>query len=226
MIRALIFDFDGLILDTEVPDLQSWQEVYRAHGCEFPASLWAHNVGTASDPFDPYEYLERQLGRPVDREAIRAKRHPRFAELVEAQSVLPGVREYLADARRLGLKLGVASSSSRRWVTGHIGRLGLAGHFDSVKSADDVTHAKPDPELYHAVLDAMGLAADQAVAFEDSPNGVLAAKRAGVFCVAVPNAVTRQLAFDGTDLRLDSLAEMPLEALLSEVAAVRLRQRR
>src|SRR3990172_9044836 len=137
MIRGLIFDFDGLILDTEVPDLQSWQEVYRAHGCDFPEALWAGNIGTASEPFDAYGYLEAQLGRPVDHDAIRAERRRRFAELVEAQPVLPGVEAYVADARQLGLKLGVASSSSRKWVTGHLERLGLAVYFDCVKSADD-----------------------------------------------------------------------------------------
>jgi HAD superfamily hydrolase (TIGR01509 family) len=220
MMQALIFDFDGLILDTEVPDLQSWQEVYAAHGCDFPMGLWARNVGTAGDPFDAYAHLEAHLGRPVDRDAIRARRHRRFAELVEAQAVMPGITDYLAEARRLGLKLGVASSSSRDWVTGHLARLGLAGSFDSIKSANDVQRAKPDPALYHAVLDALGLAPERAIAFEDSPNGIVAAKRAGVFGVAVPNAVTRQLEFDGADLRLDSLAEMPLQQLL-EVIEVR-----
>jgi len=224
VIRALIFDFDGLILDTEVPDLQSWQEVYRAHGCEFPVALWARNIGTSSESFDAYAYLEGRLGRPVDREAIRAGRRQRFRELVEAQPILPGVEAYVAEARRLGVKLGVASSSSREWVVGHLARLGLGGYFECVKSGDDVTRAKPDPELYRAVLDAMRLRADQAVALEDSPNGILAAKRAGVFCVAVPNAVTRELALDAADLRLDSLAQVPLEKFLAEIEALRVRR--
>lgn len=217
MIRALIFDFDGLILDTEVPDLQSWQEIYLEYGCTLPLSVWAVCIGGSSDLFDPYEYLESQLGRAVDREAIRAKRRRREAELTEAQRVLPGVREYITDANRLGLKLGVASSSSRDWVVGHLSRLELLPHFHCIKCADDVKHTKPDPALYLSALDELGLQAHQAIAFEDSPNGILAAKRAGLFCVAVPNPVTRQLSLQQADLQLTSLAELPLEGLLSKV---------
>jgi HAD superfamily hydrolase (TIGR01509 family) len=216
MIRSLIFDFDGLILDTEVPDLQSWQEIYLEYGCTLPMSVWAVCIGS-SDLFDPYEYLESQLGRSVDREAIRAKKRRRETKLIEAQPVLPGVKEYITDAKRLGLKLGVASSSSRSWVIGHLSRLGLLSHFDCIKCADDVERTKPDPALYISVLDELGLQADQAIALEDSPNGILAAKRAGLFCVAVPNPVTRQLSLQQADLQLTSLAELPLERLLSEI---------
>lgn len=217
MIRALIFDFDGLILDTETTDLQAWREIYLEYGCTLPLSAWATGVGGSPDLFDPCQYLESQLGRPVDREAIRAKKRRREAELVETQPVLPGVREYITDAERLGLKLGVASSSSRSWVMGHLSRLGLLTYFHCIQCADDVKRAKPDPDLYLSVLDRLGFQANQAIAFEDSPNGILAAKRAGLFCVAVPNPVTRQLSLQQADLQLTSLAELPLEKLLLKV---------
>jgi len=214
MIQALIFDFDGLILDTETTDLQSWQEIYLEYGCTLPISAWAVGLGGSPDLFDPCEHLESQLGQSVDREAIRAEKRRRETELIEAQPILPGVREYITDARRLGLKLAVASSSSRSWVMGHLSRLGLLSHFHCIKCADDVKRTKPDPDLYISAIDALGLQANQAIAFEDSPNGILAAKRAGLFCVAVPNPVTRQLALQQADLQLTSLAELPLEKLL------------
>jgi HAD superfamily hydrolase (TIGR01509 family) len=219
MIQAVVFDFDGLILDTEVPEFMSWREIYQAHGANLPLSAWERSIGSMDlNLFDPYAYLEAQLGRPVDRAEIRAKRRPRFAELVAAQSVLPGVEDYLAGARRLGLKVGLASSSSRAWVTGHLARFGLNGAtFDCLCCGDEVKRTKPDPELYLAVLGALAVRGDQAVALEDSPNGVAAAKAAGLYCVAVPNMVTRRLAFDQADLRLNSLADMPLERLLEEV---------
>jgi HAD superfamily hydrolase (TIGR01509 family) len=217
MIRALIFDFDGLILDTEVPEFQSWQEIFQQHGCQLPLETWAKCIGTSSDAFNPYDYLEIQFGRTVNREAIRLQHRQRCAELLATQPVLPGVQAYLHDAQRLGLQLGVASSSSRAWVTGHLSRLGLIKHFASIRCADDVQHTKPDPALYQAALEAFGLHAKQAIALEDSPNGVLAAKRAGLFCVAVPNALTRQLSLDHADLQLTSLADMPLEGLLEAV---------
>ncbi len=220
MIRSLLFDFDGLIQDTEGPAFLAWQEIYEEHGCSLPLSAWAAAIGT-TDGFDPYAYLEEQLGRSVDREALRRRFHQRETELSEAQPVLPGVMEYVAEAKRLRLKLGVASSSSREWVTGHLGRLGLLAAFEAIKCSDDVQHTKPDPELYHALLAALGLLASEAIALEDSPNGIRAAKRAGLFCVAVPNPLTRQLSLEEADLQLASLADMPLEALLQLAARKR-----
>jgi HAD superfamily hydrolase (TIGR01509 family) len=213
-IRALIFDFDGLILDTESPDYQSWQETYQAYGSSISFSEWARWIGTMG-AFDPYAYLEEQVGHAVDRAAIRAQVRARFAELVAGQPILPGVRETIHQAKRLGLKLGIASSSSRDHILSHLGPLGLEPYFDSVSSSDDVEHTKPDPAVYLAALSALGVKAHQAIALEDSPNGVLAAKRAGLYCVAVPNALTRQLSLDRADLQLASLADLPLEKLLA-----------
>ncbi len=212
-IQALIFDFDGLILDTEGPEFRTWQEIYRAHGAELSLSTYAVAIGTLN-AFDPYAELERQLGRPIDREAVREERRRRTGELIEREPIRPGVETYLLDARQLGMKLGVASSSPRHWVAGHLDRLGLTPRFDCVKSADDVRRVKPEPELYLAALDALGVLPERAVALEDSPNGILAAKRAGLRCVAVPNELTRQLPLERADLRLDSLAEMSLTRLL------------
>ena len=219
MIQAVVFDFDGLILDTEYPEYVSWREIYQSHGANLPLAAWERSIGSMDlNLFDPYAYLEAQLGRPVDRAEIRARRRPRFAELVAAQSVLPGVEDYLVGARRLGLKVGLASSSSRAWVTGHLARFGLNGAtFDCLCCGDEVKRTKPDPELYLAVLGGLAVRGDQAVALEDSPNGVAAAKAAGLYCVAVPNLLTHRLAFDRADLRLNSLADMPLEKLLEEV---------
>jgi beta-phosphoglucomutase-like phosphatase (HAD superfamily) len=135
--------------------------------------------------------------------------------------VLPGVVERMDEARDLGLALAVASSSSRGWVEGHLERLGLRERFRAIRCAGDVPRVKPDPALYHAVLEATGVKASDAIAFEDSPNGVLAAKRAGLTCVAVPNALTARLDLGAADLQVSSLADLPLTGLLG-----RLRSRR
>jgi HAD superfamily hydrolase (TIGR01509 family) len=216
MIQAIIFDFDGLILDTETPDCQSWREVYESFGYELPLDLWKDNIGSA-ELFDPYLYLEEQMGRPVDRQAVRAQRRQRDDELLAAQRTLPGVETYLNEARQLGLKVGLASSSRHEWVDTHLTRLALFDHFDAICCRDDVENrSKPDPAVYRAALDALDVEARNALALEDSPNGVLAAKRAGLICAAVPNQMTRGMSFDGADYQLNSLADLPLVQLITE----------
>lgn len=216
VVKALIFDFDGLILDTEISAFQSWQEIYQEQNCSLPLEKWAARIGGSAELFDPFEYLETLLGQPISREDIRVRRYQRHLGLTLLQPALPGVESYISDAKRLGLKIGIASSSEQRWVAGHLTRLGLLEYFDCMCCGDHVVHKKPHPELYLSALSALGVQAHQAVALEDSPNGVLAAQRASIFCVAVPNVITGQLSLEHADLRLPSLADMPLEALLLE----------
>jgi HAD superfamily hydrolase (TIGR01509 family) len=213
MFKAVVFDFDGLILDTEGPIYEAWREIYREHGLDFPPSQWMHEIGQAS-LFDPFEELERRLGRSLDRERLAAQRRVRVRELVEAQPLLPGVVEWRGEARGLGLKLGIASNSNREWVLGHLDRLGIGDGWDCVRCRDDVERPKPEPDIYIAVAECLGVRPGEAIAVEDSPHGLRAAKAAGLYCIAVPNPMTADLDFEGADLRLSSLAELPLPALL------------
>jgi HAD superfamily hydrolase (TIGR01509 family) len=214
-ISALVFDFDGLILETEEPDYLAWQELYRQHGAELPLELWCECIGRSADWFDPITHLEEEVGRQLDRDALQEWHRRRHRELIEAGFVLPGVKAYLADARRLGLPVAIASSSSAAWVTGHLERLGLPNGWACIQCWQAGTRAKPEPDLYQAVLAELQVAPHEAIAFEDSPNGIAAAKRAGLWCVAVPNALTRNLDLSAADLRLDSLEAMPLADLLN-----------
>ena len=218
MIRALIFDFDGLILDTEGPIYQSWAEVYAAHRVDLPFELWVKTVGSSNDAFHPQFHLEERIGSKLPQDVID-RRIERRVELVLAQPLLAGVADHVASAAAMGLKLGVASSSSREWVSGHLERLGLLAPFQCLRCRDDVEHVKPEPDLYLAVLDCLGVKADEAVAIEDSPNGIMAAKRAGLRCVAVPNPLTVGLDLSGADVRLGSLADGTLSELLQQVSA-------
>lgn len=217
--QALIFDFDGLIIDSETPEYESWRDTYREYGADLPLELWAGLIGksVAETSFDPYAYLEEQIGQPVNRDEVRAQRRARFQDIFSQQTMLPGVRDYIDGGQRLGLKLAVATSGTRAWVEPNLARLGILDSFAAVCSFDDVQRAKPDPELYQLACQRLGVATSAAIAFEDSLNGLLAAKGAGLFAVAVPNPMTQHLDFEGADLRLNSLTDMALSDLIAHV---------
>jgi HAD superfamily hydrolase (TIGR01509 family) len=213
-IRGLLFDFDGLLIDTESPSRLGWEEIYREHGHELPLDQWATLVGTIGAPFDPFGYLEELVGRPLDREELTKRKRARSHGLADLEELRPGVEDYFVEAEQLGLLTAVVSSSETWWVERHLGRLGRLEGLDAIVAANgDTSRAKPRPDLYLAALERLGLNPDEAIAFEDSPNGVTAAKAAGIFCVAVPNPITATLALDA-DLVLESLADLPLPELL------------
>lgn len=213
--RALIFDFDGLIVDTELPDYLSWQEVYRSYGVELSLDHWCTIVGgNAESDFEPHEYLEALIQKQVDREQIWVRRRKSYLEHLETQPILPGVLSLLDRAREYGLKLAVASSSPENWVVGHLTRLGLLDYFDAVVTADDVELTKPDPGLFLLAADKIGVKPNEVIVLEDSSNGVKGAKRAGMFVVVVPNEITRKTDLSLADLRLEALDTIDLETLL------------
>jgi len=217
LIRAVVFDFDGLILDTEEPVYRSWLEAYRAHGEELPFERWVQIVGSTTTGFHPQHHLEERLGRPLTQEVLD-RRIARRTEMILTKAVFPGVRERLGEARELGLKVGCASSSTQEWVRSHLARLGILDRFECIRCRDDVAHAKPEPDLYLSVLECLGVLAGEAFAIEDSPNGVLAARRAGMRSVAIPNSITAQLDLSGADLVLGSLADMSMAELLERLS--------
>lgn len=213
MIQAIIFDFDGTILDTELYDYQSWQEICQEYDVHLPLELWLHQVGTVSD-FDPHRFLEEQAQRQLDRALLRQRRHGRFLDLVAAEPLRPGVLGLIQEAHEAGLRLGVASSGTRDWVEGHLTTRNLRHYFGVVRTAADVQRVKPDPELYLSALTALGVEPKYAVAIEDSRHGMIAAKLAGMKCVVAPNPITQGLDFSEADLVVQSLAELTLETIL------------
>ncbi|NJD59731.1 MAG: hypothetical protein C3F13_18770 [Anaerolineales bacterium] len=217
MIRAIIFDFDGLILETEEPTYQAWAEIYQSFGFPLPFSTWMANVGTTQGDFDPRSELERLVKGSLDWEQIELRRRAIENQLIETQPALPGAAQYLQDARRLGYKVGIASNSPIAWVTKYMSRLGLLDCVDRFSTSDFVKHIKPDPEIYLNALQALELSAADAIALEDSLIGVRAARRAGIFCVAVPNPLIRGVTFAEANFQLQSLEEMPLESLLERI---------
>lgn len=220
MIQALIFDFDGLIIDTETPEFACWQNIYREHGFEFPHDRWGSIIGgSGHSDFDAAEHLCHLSQGRLDAAALRARNYSESHQVIMKQGPLPGVREYLQDAKRLRLKLAIASSSPHSWVDGHAKRIGVFDYFDQVITADEVGpgRTKPHPDLFLTALSRLKVPKEAAIVFEDSPNGVKAANRAGIFVVAIPNQVTGMLSFNGANLILSSLTELSLSELLHKV---------
>ena len=216
--KAIVFDFDGLIVDTEVPEYEAWLGIFRSYGVDLPLSVWTPHIGGGNDGFDIYAHLAELTGRHVDRDALRVRRRADFAELFKNAVPLPGVEDYIATAKKRGMRIGIASSSPRRWVDPKLEQIGLSHTFDTVVCSDDVGSAKPDPASYLEALDDLGVTSDEAFALEDSPTGVQGAKNAGLLCVAVPGAMTRDRSYDHADMRIKSLADVPLEELLETLS--------
>jgi HAD superfamily hydrolase (TIGR01509 family) len=206
---AIIFDFDGTILDTESTEFAAWQAIYARFGQQLEPLLWGRGVGTWNG-FDPLAHLESRVGHalnPAQRQALQAEQHADNLARIAEQPILPGVRELIALAEAKGWPLAIASSSDQTWVEGHLARLGLRDHFAVLKTRYDVAAVKPDPALYLAALTALGVAPAEALAIEDSPNGAKAALAAGLRVLVVPNPVTRLLAWPAGIERLENLLE-------------------
>jgi HAD superfamily hydrolase (TIGR01509 family) len=213
VIKGFLFDFDGLIVDTEVPEYTAWCEIYNHFGTDLPLAEWARTIGTQG-VFDPVENLERRIGKQVDREALIETKQKRSMSLIALQPILPGVNDYIDYAKKHDIRIGLASSSSREWVHGNLARVGLVEKFECIFTSTEVPQVKPRPDLYLAALDALQLRPEEAIVFEDSPNGILAAKSAGIRCVAIPNALTRYLDTSRADLILNSLADIDPDQLI------------
>lgn len=217
-IKALIFDFDGLILDTETPEVDVWTEIYAEHGLDMPFDLWAETIGGYGiSTFNAAAHLNQLAGQRLDVDALHTRYQAESRKRIASNPIRDGVLDYLTEAHRLDIRCAVASSSSHQWVDTHLARLGLIQYFDKIICSDDVPpgRTKPNPDLFLKALDHLKVRGNEAIVFEDSPNGVLAANRAGIFVVAVPNPLTARLRFDGENLRLNSLVELRLQDLLS-----------
>jgi len=214
MLRALIFDFDGTILDTESPTFDAWQRVYDAHGQVLTFHEYSAAIGSDYNAFDPRRTLEERCGQRLDWERLDAERRSACLEVISSQSPLPGICRLLEEARDLKLRCAIASSSPSEWVRGHLDRIGLLNWFDFISCAENGCPPKPSPEVYLRALAGLSVSPAEALAIEDSPNGVLATQRAGIRCVIVPNQLTRKMRFPDQVKPLASLDQFSLKTYL------------
>lgn len=209
---AVVFDFDGLMVDTEWTGYLSVNEVFRAHGEELSLELWTSFIGTSDHPHWS-EILAEQIGRPVDLERWQSWRSEDNTRRALGLELLDGVRELIGSLGAAGVPLAVASSSTGGWVHMHLEHRDLTGYFEAVVTGDEVERTKPDPALYQLACEALGVEPGESVAIEDSVLGVAAAKAAGMLAVAVPGHMTAHMDFTEADLVVRSCAELDPQEL-------------
>jgi putative hydrolase of the HAD superfamily len=213
VMRALIFDFDGLIVDTESAIYEAWRELYRFHGHDLLLETYVQCVGSTFSHYDPMAALETLTDRRVAWEEVLPRKDARIVELQRGLDTMPGIRALLVEAERRGIPCAVASSSSRAHVTGWLERTGIAQAFAAICTRDDVARAKPAPDLFLAASERLELSPRETLVLEDSTNGLRAARAASAPCVIVPSPVTRGSDFTGAAAIIETLEGMPVERL-------------
>lgn len=205
---AVILDFDGTIIDTEWSEYVTVRAEFHRHGHDYPLAEFQARVGRADGRHWSEELVDR-IGPREDLDEIVARRRRAHHDLIAAAEIRPGILELLERAERVAAALAVASSSPSSWVERHLEHRGLRHRFEVVATRDLVERAKPWPDVFLTAAERLGVDPARCLVVEDSPNGVTAAKAAGMTCVAVPNPVTEGTDLSAADLVLDSLAELP-----------------
>ncbi len=212
-LQAVIFDFDGLIVDTETPEYESWGQEFISHGLTLDLKDWSQCVGAGPSAWDVFDHLEKQLGRPIDRTQIAESRERRHQAIVENLAPREGLLPLLQEVQAHGLPYAIASSSELVWVTKYLARLDLAQEFEFIWTRDQVTSPKPAPDLYLAACQSLGISPQNSIALEDSTNGIRAAKSAGLKVIAVPNPVTATFDLSEADAIVPSLSEVSVDQM-------------
>lgn len=216
MLQSVLFDFDGVCIDTETARYLSWQEIYASYGLSLPLDEWIKNIGKASYVSDPYPLLESLAGTKLDKQEILDRHRVSEIEITNAMPLMEGFAERLDEALSLGWRCAVVSSSSHRWVDGHLNFRKLAGKFTFTLCREDTVKHKPDPEPYVTAAIKLGVSPGTALVIEDSAPGVAAAKAAGCRCIAVPCPMTKEMDFSAADMMSTSLAGVSFAKIAGE----------
>lgn len=206
--EAVIFDMDGLLIDSEPLWRMAEQQVFASVNIQLNEQMCLQTTGLSTEEVVRYWYNEFNINRD-DVESVARQLEDRMVKLIrEEGEPLPGVYPLLDRCRDLGLKMAVASGSADRLIEAVMERLALYPYFDFYHSAEHETAGKPDPAVYLSTLKKLDLKASQCIAFEDSVRGVQAAKKAGVYTIAVPEAgMPKSPDFAIADSILDSLEQ-------------------
>ncbi len=203
--KGIIFDFDGVLVDTEWAIYQSWVHLYAREGQEISIATYAPCLGAGYSHWDPAAHLEKLTGRKYDWDKETPARQAMLEADLERSGLMEGALELLDWCAEQGIGLAVASSSSRRWVQGWLEKLGIYNRFAGVFTRTDGYPVKPNPALFEAAQQCLGLEKEDCLIIEDSENGTIAAQNAAIPCVAIPNRMTENSDFSRAAYRSASL---------------------
>mgnify|MGYP003290010094 CR=1 FL=1 len=210
--RGIIFDFDGVLVDTEWAIYQSWVQLYAREGQQISIATYSPCLGAGYSHWNPADHLEKLTGKKYDWEVETPARQAVLEADLARAGLMDGALELLDWCAEQGIGLTVASSSSRRWVQGWLERLGIYERFDGVFTRTDGYAVKPDPALFLAARNCLNLPKEDCLIVEDTENGTISARNAGIPCVAVPNRMTESCDLSRAQYRVASL-----RALLTEL---------
>lgn len=204
---AVLFDFDGVLVDTEWAIYEAWHRTFHAHGQNLPLETYTQCIGSDFDTWSPKVHLEELTGRSFDWHQLDEDRQVEIRRDLEQAGPMPGVVSLLESLRRDGVPTAVVSSSNHAWVDGWLEKLRLMPYFRTVVCRGDAPRIKPAPDLWLEALRRLDLPAGNCLAIEDSLNGVKSSKEAGLQVWAIPNRTTACLDFSIADRVLSSAGE-------------------
>jgi HAD superfamily hydrolase (TIGR01509 family) len=215
-VAAVIFDFDGIVLDSETPEYESHRRIYERCGVTLTVDEWCGVIGTWSEGHDEqwFRRLCAQSGGAPGREAYFAERR-RIFEAIGPAAPMRGVRELLLQLRDAGIAAAIASSAPARWVVGAVERLGIRPLFAAVVTGDEVAQRKPAPDVYLEAARRLGVDPARSVAIEDSEPGIAAACAAGMTVIAIPHWLTERHDLSAAHLTVANAGELTVERLTS-----------
>ena len=207
-VKGIIFDFDGVLVDTEWAIYQSWVHLFRREGQTIDIETYSPCLGAGYSHWNPADYLESLTGKKYDWEVETPARQAMLEADLERMGLMPGAAELLQWCKEHDIPMAVASSSSRRWVAGWLEKLGIMDYFKGVFTRTDGFPVKPNPALFLAARECLDVPPEHCIIIEDSENGTISAARAGIPCVAIPNRMTEASDFSAATEQMSDLHQL------------------
>jgi HAD superfamily hydrolase (TIGR01509 family) len=213
-IDAVVFDFDGVIIDTETARYEVWRRIFQEHNQVLPREIWVKSIGRTEYFISPYDLLAQVSGKSIDTDMLRLYEKSMEEQYIAEKPLTAGLIERIDEARAAGGRFAIASSASRRYVQKHLTDRGIANLFDVLVCRDDVSRHKPHPEPYLRAVELLDANIEYSFAVEDAPAGIEAAVSAGLFCVAVAGNMTRDMDQSRAHVIVETLEEFTFTSLV------------